>query len=528
MKLKEKLLGISNRYLKVFKRFPISFSASLVFTCICIYSIITIDNINDEVAYAIASCGLVMIWGLLLELASEYGFSKFNKVVNCIISIVIAVANFFVLNNFTNDYITLAETGIFAAGICLVMALLYKYNNEKEMFPWIIHSFFYSTIATTVVFVGLLICLLAFNFLIYSIDELYKLVLILADLCEVFALYNLFISFIPEKGQEMPISNMHRSIIHKLLFYVYILLVGILYLYIAKIIITWKMPVGVLNWFGSLTLLFYVFFQLNLLGEDNSLQGWFKKFGGLAIIPILLVQLFAIYIRLNSYGLTSVRYLSLVLILIAMLFIINSQLKKNYAFVFAVTAVIMGIITISPLNIFNVPNWNQEGILKKALLESGVLADGELNIKKVEDLSEEQKDKIVGAYDYLRYSQGNKSEFVNMVLDSELRRTIYKKDSPATSSYLYYHEDISKAYDIHDYKTVEHVYSQDVTNIAGFDCSDLVNLWIKKNTEGKTMTSPVELILPEAKILFVNLDISYTIGDLNIKKAYIEAYVFRK
>ena len=135
------------------------------------------------------------------------------------------------------------------------------------------------------------------------------------------------------------------------------------YLYIAKIIITGNIPIGEMNLYASLALLGFVFLYLNLKKENTKAVILFKKYGGFILIPVIITQLVFIGIRINAYGLTPLRCLSLAMILIGLMFLISSLTKMNIKYPFLIGGIILLSVTISPLNIYSVSNKTQEARL---------------------------------------------------------------------------------------------------------------------------------------------------------------------
>ena len=261
----------------------------------------------------------------------------------------------------------------------------------------------------------------------------------------------------------MIVPDLYRTIIHKALFYIYLLLIGILYLYIFKIVITWKMPVGKLNWFGSFALLFYVFFYLSVDEEDGKMQAIFKRYGAYLLIPVLAIQLFAIAIRLEAYGLTTARFMSLILIAVAVSFMLASILRFRVSKCFLFISLLSLLFTCTPFNIYDVPNRMQEERLKNALTKGGALIDGVLNDEVKMD--SESLENAKSAFEYLKYSSGNKSAFFKDFEESKIAESFYDYwyDDPSMKRFHYVIDLEQQEIDIGDYQTMRLISHQETS-----------------------------------------------------------------
>ena len=106
-----------------------------------------------------------------------------------------------------------------------------------------------------------------------------------------------------------------------------------------------------------------------------------------ALIPLLAVEIYTVTVRIQDYGLSSVRYISLTFILlqaIALFFNFYQKKTKMASLFLAGTAFVL-ILTITPLNYFTVPIWDQTAQLKKALPDN----------QQFVDLTENQKPKPI-------------------------------------------------------------------------------------------------------------------------------------
>jgi hypothetical protein len=168
---------------------------------------------------------------------------------------------------------------------------------------------------------------------------------------------------------------------------------------------------------------FFVF-SLRQYRHENKFAAIFVKYGGYALMPIIAVQFMAINIRLTNYGLTTLRYISVVLNGIAFVFAAVSLIKDGrfIKYMLLVLAAAALVLTLTPLNIFDIPANDQAARLNAALERNGMLSDGVIIPKN--DIHEEDKLAITSAYEYLHYGHaGKQHEFVAEIEEKGFEET---------------------------------------------------------------------------------------------------------
>lgn len=358
--------------------------------------------------------------------------------------------------------------------ISITVYFLYNKNNEKALFSYIVKSLFISGFISMILFVGMMVCMAAFTTLIIPIETI-SISKIIINLCFVFINISLIIMWIPKKDEEIVIPKFYKIIIKNILLPLFIVLIGILYVYILKILCTLNLPVGEMNVFASLALLGFVFLYLNLLNEEDSYCMMYKKYGGYLMIPIIITQLIFIYIRLNAYGLTPARVLSIIFIVIGIIFLINSIIKKNVKYPFLIAAVIIFIFTLTPLNIYNISNFNQEGRLISVLKKNDMLKDGKIVTSN--KINEEDKEKIQSAHEFLVNSSGKKSDFVKSIIEKTDTENLYGFKFKELYEFSDYEDEEYYEYENIEYFSFYHDYEGEEINIKGY--SKMYDLWIE-------------------------------------------------
>ena len=454
--LLERIKTASGRLQDCIRRFPFSFTILCMITAVMTYMIIADEDLSKLTVSLIVG-GLFCF---LMELSYEYKVHRIKALAPAL-SLVAALIVFLVLKGHENEYVYTALGGIGVAAVSLIAYILYKDRENRYLFSHLAKSAFIVWIFTVVILAGFSVCIAAFHFLIFHFNDIWKIYSIL--LLFVMGLFGitLFLSYVPRPDEETAVPTIYRTIIHKALFYIYLVLIGILYLYILKIIITWQMPVGKLNWFGCFALLFYVIFYLSVDESDGRLQALFKTKGAYLLVPVLAIQLFAIVIRLNAYGLTTARFMSLILIAIAIGFMLSSMLRFRVSWCFLFIALLAIVFTCTPLNIYDIPNRTQETRLKNALTKGGALVNGvfDENVSMSAEYLEDAK----SAYDYLRYSSGNKSAFFETFKESKIAESFsgYHYDDKNIRNFCYKADLYEKETDVTRYSKMHLVSYRD-------------------------------------------------------------------
>ena len=522
MKLKEFISNMIEKVRKSGERFIITLYFSLTLSIFASYLIIKEDG-SEEGAYIWISLLAGTLISLRGKLADE-NMKKLSNLTNLVISSLMTVCVYILMRFFhDSEYCIMAVAGIFLLTLCFIMYCLYRGHDERKLFPHLVRYACFSGIITNVLLSGIVVSLMAFNYLIVDVEQyLEKIVPVLMVFIEFFMCYMLFISYLPEKDTEIKDSKAYNIIVSKAGLYVYLLLIAILYIYILKIIVTWTMPVGKLNWFGCIALLFYVFFYLNTDAETGKIQRWFVKDGGFLLLPIVGVQLLAIYIRVHAYGLTPLRYMSLLLIGIALLFVANSIIKKKISWVFAGAALIVVIGLISPLNIIDVPNFSQETRLKNVFRANGMLEGDEI-IDYGKTVSQEDADRIVSGLDYFRYTDGKLDTFIENI--KKLDRSVYTGEYNPFNDYEYFsYCRINDTVEIEGFRTIQMISS----TMSDDEMKQYQNYFeslkgLNADLDNETMTYDVD---ENTRVVFNTIYLTYRNNEL--ESAYVEYYLLRR
>ena len=215
-----------------------------------------------------------------------------------------------------------------------------------------------------------------------------------------FGVYAFLVLLSTTKALNLVSDSFTVRTVKYLLFPGYALLLLILYLYIGKIIIWQSMPVGEMNWYASLALLGYGFFYFFWNDTEWS---WFKKFMRWALIlfiPILVLQFYGVWIRYYAYGLTQLRYASMICTAYGILLLNFGFWRLGIRPLLLIGAALLMVFTVTPLNVMRVPLHNQQARLIGLLEQEGLYEDGEIIMSH--PISPERAPAIKSCVDYIR------------------------------------------------------------------------------------------------------------------------------
>lgn len=348
-----------------------------------------------------------MVWSFFIGIVCKKKGLRFSLLGQGLSLLIFPLAYF--LFKGESDYKLLAFLGTLSALIFLSIFLLLFEQKEELVVPNIIISFIIASIASVCVCAGLFLIRYAVSTLLiefnYLASELANYAIIFSSVITCF--FSIFTAYICKEKEEIVIPKFFKVIFLYILLPLYLVLLVVLYAYLAKSLFTLSLPQGQINWFVSFTSVFFLIFYFSLRQYSDRFPLFYCRWGGVLLVPLLITQCISFAIRINAYGYTAARYASLLYIIFSIVCIALSFVKKgqymNVAFPLLATLFLLASIT--PLNIIDVPQRQQfsriEGILKK----TGLFADEKIDIEHTkEGLSNEDKAKIVDSYDAIKYS----------------------------------------------------------------------------------------------------------------------------
>lgn len=383
-----------------------------VMAAVLIVCRICIDMPDYEPRYLWDEIWFSFLFGTLCSIPAAYLTEKMVPLKKYLIQAAAAVfttGGMFLLVHFvkTESYRDMFALGICFAVLCFTIFVLVPKENNQSYYANIFKYSIFCELIASLVFDGCVLLFEAFSFLLTEFEDQEKILLSIFVFSQVIVFVNLYVYFVFEKRQE-PSGKAFKIIVMYVMFPVYALLLVILYCYLLKMLFTWSVPNGQINWFVSFATAFYmlIYFLLQEYRENKVMQ-IFYKYGAIVMLPLVVVQFWAYFVRLNAYGFTGWRYTSLLYNIFAAVFLIFTFIKNGKFVRFAIPVLgAIGILaTLTPVNLINVAYNSQFNRLTKVMAKYGLWENGQPHMENKENLSEkitdEDREKLSGAYEYL-------------------------------------------------------------------------------------------------------------------------------
>ena len=414
------------------QRFPTAFISTLVFAFLMIRHIWKGGSMsNGVISFSYSACWVfafsVMVQ-LIFELVFTYKKLPYARIIELvaqgIILVVFLSVGYFVVKNGGDERFHLHYFGAIIAFLLVILQLLSKLQSQDIVIPNCIVSWFVSLIIASIVFLGIGLIYFSIELLLFGNKQNDDMISSILTICYTVLFPFLFLSYSTQKT-KIVIPKVFKIIQCYVLFPVYLILVGVLFCYLFKVIIIRKVPVGQFNYFISTATVLFLFFYLTLQNYKNRAIEFFYKFGSLFMLVLILFQGYFYSIRVHAYGFTALRYASLLYIIFSIIFTILPFVKKgrymNYLYV--VFAIFVLFATFTPFNILDVPVWSQNrrvvSILKKhnlTISPMGIMP----TITGSDLFSSDEKLQIADACSYMRECSGKLPDWFKPIKSDEV------------------------------------------------------------------------------------------------------------
>lgn len=431
------------------------------------------------------------------------------------------------------------------------LILLYFYKRSGESFETYTAKAFCGLMKAELVYgiiaLGVLLIILAFDALIYDTGEFD--VIPRAEIL-ILGLVEFPCALIGLSKTEGNISKFGKIVLNYVFTGLLMAAFVIIYVYIIKILFTWKFPGNEV--FSILTALFAfgVFIWTMAQGAcSENLQKAYKIMPFL-FVPFIVLQIMCLYMRVKDYGFTFSRYMGLAVIVFEILYFglyLVCFLKKEKAMslvLFLAIAMAFIILFVPGLNVYNVVTMSQKGKIVR-YLQSG------------DNATEAQKHDAYEAYKTIRDEGGiTGNRFLTKNISEEELSVISDNQSTYSSDrfYVNVYNNLDEI-DVEGGKTLSIIYTsldrdgndaafdisnialttRDTENISGtVDINDLVSTLIDNDNKDRDISiSEKELEQPittkdGGKLIITYIHISGFRDDpMDIRDIEIEGYLLK-
>ncbi len=375
-----------------FKRFPLAVAFAIFATIAFIYVYESNHSPTEYkfphwlMIYPIAASMIALSVSLVQESRKKFSFLPHIIAGAVWLAISIALVLYYPKSpNIGQTYVGSTYLFIYTtAFLSIFVAPFFKQKDENGFWVFLMKNAKAAVVATAIS----VVLLIAIDGLLFGFFNLFDIKVsarpfvysAIISSCTIFPI--LFFSGIPSTDdclQETPALNKFQTSTNKFIFLpVVSLYILLLYAYIAKIIIQWEMPKGMVSYLVSASMLLMLL-RVTLTFPERidpkpSFEKKLLKIIPAACIPLVILMSVGIIRRISDYGISEDRYYITAInifyyIIIAILLIDKIKCKSRY-----ITIVFCGmflILTNGPLSAINVTHRVWINSVKAALVEEG-------------------------------------------------------------------------------------------------------------------------------------------------------------
>ena len=348
----------------------------------------------------------------MFEMLYEKYFYKKNRwLVRGIYSVITFAVSIIVFVEYlrTNDYYNIYYFTLIPISIVLflLIPILKKKENKEKYLQSVFSNFVITGIFAAVLWVGIEIILTTVNYLFFnSGDSLFFRLTTYSFwfITEVFGA-SLFLSLLKKpddnlENYEFPF--IFNVLIKFVIIPLIIIYTGVLYIYMAKVVISMHLPKGLIShlvlWYTGFSVA--VMILITPFTQKDKFFENFKKYFPYFSIPLIFASLFAVFQRTYQYGITENRYYVLISIfwLLFCMILYIGKMNITGIFISLITCLVISVYT--PLSAKNVSNFSQSQRLKRMLVKYGALKDGKIS-KITQKLTNNEGSQIYTTIQYI-------------------------------------------------------------------------------------------------------------------------------
>ena len=520
-KIKENVKKLLLHFKSGFERFPITIILAFLHFITGIYIAEVRSFQSDEfVEVNFLLFGSIFITAMFEMLYEKYFYKQNRWLVRGIYSAITFVISiiFFVEYLRTNDYYNIYYFTLIPISIVLflLIPILKKRENKEKYLQSVFSNFVITGIFATVLWVGIEIILTTVNYLFFnSGDSLFFRLTMYSFwfIAEIFGA-SLFLSLLKKpddnlENYEFPF--IFNVLIKFVIIPLIIIYTGVLYIYMAKVLISMHLPKGLI----SHLVLWYTAFSVAIMilitpftQKDKFFEN-FKKYFPYFSIPLIFASLFAVFQRTYQYGITENRYYVLISIFWLLFCMVLYIRKMNITGIFISLIACLVISVYTPLSAKNVSNFSQSQRLKRMLVKYGALKDGKIS-KITQKLTNNEGSQIHTTIQYISDNstiaklnfKNEKGEVYSTLGD--LEKGLDVKESWKD---YYYRSDDEGNYEerkVVTYKVKNIENSEIISDIAGYDnFISYKNVYNEDSTNQENESEKYKIILKN-KIITIN------------------------
>ena len=458
MKIKEVISKVSVEIKELIKKFPVTLG--LIAAVTIIVTVIAGEKMEKYWDRVAKICIFLIIFGVGTYFIETFFEDKKKKIIGFGVTagISFGFTNCLFMENIQNSlYASFLYRSLVAYIICVILLTIYHtIRKEKLTFSQYLLHLFRDLLGT-----GITYGILSFGFLmLYSIfvslildgsygSGIWRIQILLFGLYYVPAvLYSI------SAQNKLEVNSFVKGLIIGVLMPLVVIAMGIVYLYIAKIIILRSMPKNIIYRIlaGIFVVAYPVWNMAMCYSKEKKMVEKICKILPYLYIPFLLLEMYSIGTRIQEFGITPLRYISCAFILFQII-AIGLNIYKNAEMqtqLYIVSAVLVTVLLITPLNYERISNLDQKRRIEMYLKEE----------TEWEQLSQSEQKIVKSAYQYLEaqdYSEMYIPNYITEDMKKKLLETseFYNNIERNQKHYFYHSQELDL--DIERYKHIKEI-----------------------------------------------------------------------
>ena len=454
---------------KAFKRFYLPLTMSITATLFSIFLIYK-DKLDLGKLYSVENMTMVLFAGIPLMsfvflLTEKYGIAGKKKCLTALSVLAVMIIYYFTLPEkfSTIDQIRYVVLIFFSSLTFLSVPLFLKTDKEKTRKIWlfIFVKAAFAQIAGLLVFAGLSLAILAIKLLFFpDWHDSYRLISSFSALS--FGLISPWIILgslpvvkeLPEvKIVEKPFTLISKFVLIPIVLFYLI----ILYIYFGKVLLFTELPKGMTSYlilsFCGAGIITYTLILEEAKKAAKSISGMFTKMFFFSIAGLILLLWYAVWLRIDNYGITEYRYFLIVFSLLltgwTIYFIVSKT--KQIIVITASASVVALFISFGPWGMFETSFRSQKGRIIEILEKNTLIKDGKLQKSEKEVDFETRKD-LSSAFFYIESRWG-----LNRISEIMPEEDQFKNLKPGKSRFSRYYSSNSDTTKVLKWMNIQYV-----------------------------------------------------------------------
>lgn len=354
-KIGDKFSEFKDLITQIFLRFPIAGALALlniIFSNALVYRSFGEEKIGEACLLAsMMSIGLSVMFGLFYEAGFVKRGVAYGLQALSFVFFIAAACAFYEWVDYNEVFIYPYALTFAAVAALSLFALSSSREEPRDVVPMAVFSVMTAGVAALVFALGV-------SLVFFAVHELLELKISSKAyaalwLSSVSSLFVIFALAYGTKKERFNSPKIWKVLVGYVAFPVYLLLTAVMLVFCLKCAAKWSIPNGEVNLLVIVSSALWMAFRyLTAIYEDKAFR-IFNRWGSLLIFPQILLQGIALWIRIDNYGLTPARYLSVVFAIFMAIVAIGVFFGNRFSgrVVFLIAAVIALAISYGPLNV---------------------------------------------------------------------------------------------------------------------------------------------------------------------------------